>query len=106
MEEDENSSEVEVLIKKQQWRNELKEGDEVEILRKIVQDRCKFWDFEPAVVRAVAENDRIQLTLMPSKLEIEVGRYSHSLHLPKRAKAKQQFRETLKPGDQVICYCE
>ena len=39
------------------WREELKQGDEVEVLRKIGLERGNFWDFEQAVVESVTEDN-------------------------------------------------
>ena len=74
--EQENSTEIEDLIKKQQWREELKKGDEVEILRKIGSDRGAYWDFEAAVVESITEDNKLHLNLVFTNEHVDVDRLS------------------------------
>ena len=92
--------EIDKRIRQETWREELKIGDEVDFLQKI--ETTTSWDFVPAVIEGVSPDGQIlQLFLSFTDSRVKESRYSGRIQNGGKARAKQDFRNNLRVGDEI-----
>ena len=66
-----------------------------------VENDC--WDYESATIQGITPEGNLDLVLLLSGGQVIEPRGSDRIHNGQSAKIKQEFRDTLKVGDQIFC---